>query len=311
MKKQFDKIVFEAESGTTLKLSVGPRGELVVKSVRLTDYSENYVNPPIPDGYKHVCGEWNTGFVIERISDGSQFVWIPVGFLDYDGTLDSEYFDEKFGRRNYMNNNFSKNRFYEKLEGELLEQFESVKKYGGFYLSRFNISLNERTGKPQSVKGVIPFVESICEKTKELARGMENSETVKSHLLFGAEYDSVLAWLLKSKAKTHKEIAEDSKKWGHYIDWHYKNDNYEELSETGSREEWCANNIYDFAGNVVEYTQETSRHYADEYDNIVRRGGSFMQFGFSSPVAERWVSSCFDFRDGDEYTGFRVALCIK
>ncbi|MCI8384735.1 MAG: hypothetical protein HFJ33_07815 [Clostridia bacterium] len=101
----------------------------------------------IPEGYNHICGEWNNGFVIERCSDGSQFVWIPVGSLDSNGKLDGEKFSEKFGRRNYMNNEFSDDGFNEALNGELLEQLESVKKYGKFYISRYNIS-ESSAGKP-------------------------------------------------------------------------------------------------------------------------------------------------------------------
>lgn len=40
----------------------------------------NYENPPIPHGYHYVDGNWKYGFVIERSVDGSQFVWVPVGF---------------------------------------------------------------------------------------------------------------------------------------------------------------------------------------------------------------------------------------
>ncbi len=40
---------------------------------------QKYETPPILDGYKYVSGKWNNGFIIERIQDESQFVWIPVG----------------------------------------------------------------------------------------------------------------------------------------------------------------------------------------------------------------------------------------
>ena len=163
--KRYEKFVLEAEKGITFEVSEGTRGELIIRALNIatanvnsTNYVNppipNYVNPPIPEGYKHVCGEWNNGFVIERCSDRSQFVWIPVGSLDSNGTLDGEHFSEKFGRRNYMNDEFSADEFNEALNGELLEQLESVKKYGGFYISRYNISKSSE-GKPQSVKGVM------------------------------------------------------------------------------------------------------------------------------------------------------------
>ena len=233
--KRYEKFVLEAEKGITFEVSEGTSGELIIRALNIATanvYSTNYVNPPIPEGYKHVCGEWNNGFVIERCSDGSQFVWIPVGSLDSNGTLDGEHFSEKFGRRNYMNNEFSDDEFNEALNDELLEQLESVKKYGGFYISRYNISKSSE-GKPQSVKGVMPWVNINFDDAKKIASTIEDNEAVKSHLTFGAEYDSVLEWFIKTEVKTLAEIAEDSTEWGNH--WNTEN-SPKKVVETGSRE---------------------------------------------------------------------------
>ena len=296
------KIVLEAENGITFKISEGTSGAITIKAMKnltVNVYSTNYVNPPIPEGYKYVCGEWNNGFVIERQTDGSQFVWIPVGSLDSNGTLDGEHFSEKFGRRDYMNDEFYFSKFNEALNDELLEQLESVKKYGGFYISRYNISKSSE-GKPQSVKGVMPWVNINFDDAKKIASTIEENEAVKSHLTFGAEYDSVLEWFIKTKVKTFAEIAKDSTKWGN----HYDTENSPcEVVETGSREEWCVNNICDLAGNVNEWTQEKA---VSSY--CVIRGGHCCTGSSSFPVANR------DFCESDDYydeTGFRAALYIK
>ena len=300
--KRYEKIVQEAEKGITFEVSEGTSGELIIKAMNIITanvYSTNYVNPPIPEGYKYVCGEWNNGFVIERCSDGSQFVWIPVGSLDSNGTLDGEHFSEKFGRRNYMNDEFSYNKFNEALNGELLEQLESVKKYGGFYISRYNISKSSE-GKPQSVKGVMPWVDINFDDAKKVVSTIEDNEAVKSHLTFGAEYDSVLEWFIKTEVKTLAEITEDSTKWGNH--WNTEN-SPGKVVETGSREEWCANNIYDFAGNVDEWTQEQNK---SPYRVI--RGGYYYYNGDNCPVAYRycsWSNSIYN------NTGFRATLYIK
>ena len=260
---------------------------------------ENYVKPPIPEGYKHVCGEWNNGFVIERSSDGSQFVWIPVGYLEPNGTLDGVLFTKKFGRRNYRNNKFFECEYHETLKDELVLQLESVKKYGGFYISRYNIS-KSLAGKPQSVKGVMPWVNINFDDAKEVASTIENNEAVKSHLTFGAEYDSVLEWFIKSNARTRIEIAENSTNWGNH--WNTKNPPKKVL-ETGSSKEWCTNNIYDFAGNVDEWTQEQK----DSWYYIIR-GGDYSCDGNFFPVCYRNYCNSF-FNSGD--TGFRATLYIK
>ena len=295
--KRYEKFVLEAENGITFEVSEGTSGELIIRALNIATVnvcSTNYVNPPIPEGYKHVCGEWNNGFVIERCSDGSQFVWIPVGSLDSNGTLDGEHFSEKFGRRNYMNNEFN-----EALNDELLEQLESVKKYGGFYISRYNISKSSE-GKPQSVKGVMPWVNINFDDAKKVASTIEDNEAVKSHLTFGAEYDSVLEWFIKTEVKTLAEIAEDSTEWSNYCN---TENSPKKVVETGSREKWCVNNIYDLAGNVDEWTQEQNK---SSYRVI--RGGNYSINGDFCPVAYRDYSSP-DFSYND--TGFRATLYIK
>lgn len=300
--KRYEKFVLEAEKDITFEVSEGTSGELIIRALNIaTDnvYFTNYVNPPIPEGYKHVCGKWNNGFVIERYSDGSQFVWIPVGSLDSNGTLDGEHFSEKFGRRNYMNNEFSDDEFNEALNDELLEQLESVKKYGGFYISRYNISKSS-AGKPQSVKGVMPWININFYDAKKIASTIEDNEVVKSHLTFGAEYDSVLEWFIKTKVKTLAEIAEDSTEWGNH--WNTEN-SPRKVVETGSREKWCANKIYDFAGNVDEWTQEQN-----ESSFRVVRGGSCCDDGNNYPVAYRYYNNpLYNYSD----TGFRATLYIK
>lgn len=58
--KRYKKFVLEAKKGMTFEGSEGTSGELIIRALNIaTDnvYSTNYVNPPIPEGYKHVCGE--------------------------------------------------------------------------------------------------------------------------------------------------------------------------------------------------------------------------------------------------------------
>ena len=198
-----------------------------------------------------------------------------------------------------MNDKFSDYGFNEALNGELLEQLESVKKYGGFYISRYNISKSS-AGKPQSVKGVMPWVNINFDDAKKVASTIEDNEAVKSHLTFGAEYDSVLEWFIKTEIKTRAEIAEDSTEWGNH--WNTENPP-KKVVETGSREEWCANNIYDFAGNVDEWTQEQNNS-----SYRVVRGGYCDGNGDYFPVAYRGYDNPFVVYN---VTGFRATLYIK
>lgn len=270
----------------------------------------NYANPPIPEGYIHILGEWNKGFVIQRVSDGSEFVWVPVGYLDADGTFDGKHFSRKFGRRNYLNDNFLSLTYtgwehfgyFEWITDEFIDQIESITKYGGYYISRYNISVSS-DGKPQSVKGKIPL-ECDHFSAERLANTIEQNETVRSHLPFGSEYDSVLAWLIKSGAKTLNEITKDSTKWGNY--GNKLAPDSKTPAKTGSNEKWCANNICDFCGNLYEWTQE---RYYDLTTFVFRGDGCYCGRGKGKPVSSREYSTYY-LGDSD-FVGFRIALCIK
>lgn len=146
----------------------------------------------------------------------------------------------------------------------------------------------------------MPWVNINFDDAKKVASTIEDNEAVKSHLTFGAEYDSVLKWFIKTEIKTLAEIAEDSTEWGNH--WSTEN-SPKKVVETGSREEWCANNIYDFAGNVDEWTQEQN---ASSFRVI--RGCNFYQDGFYYPVAFRGYNNPGYFYYG---TGFRATLYIK
>ena len=97
-----------------------------------------------------------------------------------------------------------------------------------------------------------------------------------------------------------RKLKLDSTEWGNH--WNTEN-SPRKVVETGSREKWCANNIYDFAGNVDEWTQEQN-----ESSYRVIRGGCCYGDGDFYPVAYR----LYDNPDVDcVNTGFRATLYIK
>lgn len=318
MKNRYEKFVLEAEKGIAFDVSDGENGELIIKAMIVDkpvtsdvvkketrklqhdNSTLNYQNPPIPDGYRYVCGEWSHGFVIERIADGSQFVWVPVGFLPANGTIDGKKFDVQFGRRNYLNDKFNeKGGYYEPKTFELSLQNSSVKKYGGFYISRYYISENKRTGKMQSIKDEWSLTRNDYNQAFNRASSFERSDSVKSHLLFGAEYDSVLEWFIASNAKTLQEIVGVTKFEERFVSDYLKKEN---------REKHSTNNIYDFDLFRV-WTQERVHEYFEPELCKTARGSFFS----SAPVAKRialWDNS--PELDSDYYSciAIRVALCI-
>ncbi len=232
-----------------------------------------------------------------------QFVWTPVGLLTANATLDGIHFNEKFGRINYLNDEYEKyefsEKFYDPLTSELFLQKESVEKYGGYYSSRYDISKDEKTGKPRSVSYAMPWTDINFLTAKEITSTMVVSETVASHLMYGAEYDTRVKWVIESDTATIKEIAEDSTVLGNYSN----NRNFVEGIYTTGKDGHI-NNIYGFAGNVNEWTQEK---YKDSC--YVVRGGAYVDFGRTNPVAYRGFVE--DPSEVFYKTGFRATLYIK
>lgn len=255
-------------------------------------------NPPILRGYKAVLGTWADGFVIERISDGSQFVWVPVGTLRRNGTADVIRVDSKFGRRNFCGEKFFPETYYDCSGYDMFFTQNSVNRYGGFYISRFLISKNEN-GSPQSIKGEMPWTNLNFNLVARICSIFETTDGVTSHLPYGTEHDCLLEWLIESRAKSFAEIAEDSTKWGNH--WNTQGAP-RRIVETGSRENWSANHIYDIAGNTCEWTQEKTI-----WGYPIVRGSSYLDNGSYFPAAYRYAVNPLCKRPN---AGFRIVLRI-
>jgi len=195
MSERYENIILKADAERSLFFEVeNENGTLIIRvngGLTPHNYSENYSKPVVPKGFLNVEGNWKNGLVIEREEDGSQFVWIPVGSLKENGTLDGEHFCEKFGRRRFLYDYFNERGYSEELTPELREQLESVTKYGGFYISRYNISMG-RDGNVHSIKGAKPLVKIDSYNAKQVSKEMVKLEGISSHLIYGAEFDSVI-----------------------------------------------------------------------------------------------------------------------
>lgn len=295
---------FDIEASEDVALKVSEFGnKLTIRIINLA--SKGFTNPPIPEGYKYITGKWNDGFVIERVSDGSQFTWIPVMALDANAYIPGKILGYEFGKRNFLDEDFSTRRYSEPFEGELLEQWESIRKYGGFYISRYNISKVPYCG-PSSVKGVLPWTCIDFHTAKKVAESFETRENLKSHLTYGAEYDAVLQWLIETRKMSLEEVAIRSTDCGNF-----SRTNQGKVTITGSNECWKANNIYDFAGNVSEWTQEKclvhdwAKSNKEVFYRVVRGGNCYE----NGPVAKR--EAYYPNYNQSLAIGFRIALCIK
>lgn len=242
--------------------------------------TDNYQNPFVPTGFTYVTGEWNTGFVISD-KFGNEFTWVPVGYLESNGTLDGFNFNSKYGRRNWYKYDFTMSGWHESIPEHIVE---SIKEYGGFYISRFVASLEN--GKLVYKRGNLPLLGLSYNEVIEYEGSFETVQTDIEHCLaFGSSYDSLFQWIIQSGVKSKKEILDDSTYIGNYANnnkYHVKDD-VPKLLPVGCNENWNILNIYDLAGNTVEFTQEKHND-----DRIVLRSGNYRVVGRDYPIADRY-----------------------
>ena len=196
----------------------------------------------------------------------------------------------------------------------------SVEKYGGFYIGRYETG---DLSKEQVVvqKGNTDIASqtwyAMYEKCKTLS---DNNNNIETGMIWGNQFDRTLMWLMECNAKdettgkSKEEVISDSTSWGNYYNATFtytnssgstttKNSGSGTRIPTGSTEYTKANNIYDLAGNVYDWTME-----ANSTNHRGSRGGIYFSDGDDRPA---W------FRVGDlpslsnGYFGCRAALYIK
>ena len=191
----------------------------------------------------------------------------------------------------------SKEKMAEAFVAEYKEMIESIRKYGGFYIGRYELS-ESGVKKDQPTLTYTNWY-NLYKKCKEL----NASNKVEARMIWGCQWDVTMNWLISSGAKTSDEVNKDSSTWGNYRNYNTAN-NYTEgttgyeknagsLQNTGSSENWKANNIYDLAGNVSEWTQE-----ALNTNSRASRGCNYNDNGSYYPASYRF-SSIPDNSDND------------
>ena len=171
------------------------------------------------------------------------------------------------------------NAWAQMLVDEYNETYQSVKKYGGFYIGRYEISGSVKS--PTVVQGGTVLTADSSSagnwyNLKKACNNVVNNDKVKSEMIYGNQWDRVMDWLVETGAKEQDEVNSNSSSWGNYDDSTGAAATDSGSPQTsGKNEAWQANNIYDLAGNYCEWTQEA--HSA----NIrIHRGRLLRQFRF-------------------------------
>lgn len=342
----------------------------------------SYQNPIIPKGFRanqtgaswKKCGDgiegWNEGLVIED-EQGNEFVWVPVenGVGEDNGEIPTEKItykkwvvyrpelsivlrflmddpDTLITKDDYI---YSYRTVTEDTLPEgVLSEYEQIRKYGGFYIGRYEAGISEedlkqiysleddydfvQVSEKNNIDTILPVSKKYAQpwnfieysNVKTVSEKMYQTEEVKSGLMTGRQFDTILAWAIQSGYPI-----EDSAKWGNHLDtvgeeykggyasylrrhlqdWKTKDYGVKDrenfiLTRTGGVESSKMNQIYDLAGNMFEFTSE---QYKGE-DAILRGGCA----AYKGDKTSRHGVFAYDLAPESHYVyGFRVVLYVS
>ena len=306
-------------------------------------------NIPIPQGYNYIKGDKIGGAVITdaasgKEKEGNEFVWVPVDTLSnmavptsgtdanrntnyrgvlynwntdatgntaYDWSADSTSYREP---ANSSSDSTSKNSSWTSTlyQEEYNKMIKSVSQYGGFYVGRYEMSLNSETKNAESKYGATSANAKdtdtnqwygLYNKAKTYApeKNSDNTENasqkVVSSMIWGSQYDAMLKWMkgnkinVTSSSPTDLSIGNTSRNTTRVTGGANN-------GQTVSKDK--LSNIYDLLGNIREWTQEAiSTAYR------ISRGGYYSGSYAPSSRTDNYPASTFS-----SY-GSRLTLYIK
>ena len=319
---------------------------------------------PSDDFHYDTSTSVDTGLVIQDAS-GNEYVWVVVprttavykttglgkttftdadytsienDLKDYTSTYVTTYgYSDTYVADDKSVGWFADETAYNNLKNSMLK---SVYENGGFYVGRYEAGIGtNRTSIEAQVNGkypvpttapvtkadAYPYTYVTRTQAQNLASNV-NSGTKTSSLMFGVQWDLVLAFMHNKGNIADSTLTSNSTTIGNYNDnlWTIKNANAKYSTNNGSTFTACPNpfkkesnsgivlttgadssfsvqNIYDIAGNVLEWTLENTSNASD---SCAGRGGYFYNTGSVYPAASRNDLS----RSGSRDIGFRVSL---
>ena len=228
---------------------------------------------------------------------------------------------------------------YPVLKNKMLK---SIYSHGGFYIGRYETGLEGEartkatsttpSDTPVIKANVYPYNWVTCSQAHTIASRLSQTGYTTS-LMFGLQWDLVLKYL-ETKGAIEEEdswLTTDSTPWGNYLNNSYtltnskaiynqsttgwvttipfeKNEDAEVLVSSGANSGFCLQNIYDFAGNLSEWTYNVNEVYED--DGVTKyyvggNGGNYLTNGSDAPA--NYYGS-YNARTGVKHIGFRVSL---
>ena len=129
-----------------------------------------------------------------------------------------------------------------------------------------------------------------------LAKTIAADTNVTTTMIWGSQWDATMRWMYESGDLNKKIYTYNSDGKGNY--------NSDAIIPTGTIEEYSVNNIYDMAGNVVDWTIEAN---TDDYR--INREGNINHGGMEDPASERYIDDSPT--TNNTVYGSRVSLYIS
>lgn len=263
---------------------IAENGQSTTETVTISEINEiSATNPYIPSGFSYVGGETGSGYVIED-EYGNQYVWVPVET----GKLSRDLI------------NLSKDYVESSTSGTALTN--SVAKYYGFYIARFEASEYEKDGEKfaASMSGKTPWTNVNYQEALDYANASASGfgySDCSTTLLSSYAWDTAIEWIDKSV-----DSYSSSTNYGNYTGTVYP---------TGYTSTDNVNNICDLAGNVREWTTETyngtteSTSSRKTNENIIYR---VIRGGSANLKRTPEARNGYDTTTTSDYWGFRVVI---
>ena len=160
--------------------------------------------------------------------------------------------------------------FGKHMNEEYYNMINSVEKYGGFYMARYETSItgSAKTGvEAHSVSNKTPYksetwynMNYYLDSTRYSTNPYYNSKSVVANMIWNSQYNAMVNWIYRGK---NSSLLTNTK-----IGYHTK------IANTGCTEEDIINNIFDLAGNVSEACMSVNKN-----SSKVARGGAYSPSG--------------------------------
>ena len=259
----------------------------------------------------------------------NQYVWIPCSESNYkrtewgveaDGSPASKASKDEttlgsVTLSDYDKGNGITNDILNEIVNQISSEKNSVKKYGGFYIGRYEVGEGNVISQYKEPSASLKWSEAY-----ENAKKIDVGNASVSYLSSSYARDTALNFIQKnSEFKTYASTRDNGSNGTDINEnWQDKSVTYKDANgtqqtkaagtatrlPTGVTTAKC--NIYDMGGNVAEFTTELNPLTNGDNDaTVVLRGGNFY---YNIPAGYRWD---YDSAFFDTYLGFRATLFIQ